>query len=191
MEAAHYLQGALGSLAEREDDVGLWTWLSLYYFDHVCPPAPDGTRSPGRDYRHLLEPRYPYAHRHLIAGSVLVHRLHGDDARLLLATRLRTENRFHHELASRQAFLTNRALMGAANLLYLNRRTRRPKRGSGMSAKVPGTLLRFVAVIQQLDVNYDLYSMTPEGIVDLLPDEFRRWKPRARKRKARRKPHAG
>jgi len=37
-------------------------------------------------------------------------------------------------------------------------------------------LRRFVDVLQQLDVNYDLYSMSAEAIVGLLPDEFDKWR---------------
>ncbi|MFO7599969.1 MAG: hypothetical protein R6X27_09205 [Candidatus Desulfacyla sp.] len=40
----------------------------------------------------------------------------------------------------------------------------------------PGTLYRFIDVVQQLDLTYDLYSMTGEQILQLLPNEFDRWR---------------
>jgi hypothetical protein len=44
----------------------------------------------------------------------------------------------------------------------------------------PGTLLRFIDVVQQLDLNFDLYSMNAEALIGLLPSEFDAWKPKKR-----------
>ena len=44
-----------------------------------------------------------------------------------------------------------------------------------MNDNAPGSLYRFVGVIQQLDVTYDLYSMSGTEIVSLLPAEFHHW----------------
>ncbi len=180
LEAARYLCQVFEGCSDLEEDVGLWSWLSLFYFDQVCPARPDGSRSPGRDYRHILEPGYLYGHRHLLGGPFLVYRLHGEEALLLLCTRVHVENHFHHQLASRQVLISNREIVRAASLLYLHPRRRRPKRGAQAGNQVPGTLLRFVDVLQQLDLNYDLYSMSAEKILDLLPPEFDAWKPKRR-----------
>lgn len=176
LEAARYLNKVFDGLSGMEEDIGLWSWLSLFFFDQVCPARPDGTRSPDRDYRHILEPGYRYGHRHLLGGAFMVYRLHGEQAMLLLCTKVHVENYFHHQLASRQVFISNPAIIEAANLLYLDPRTKKPKRGAQNSKRAPGTLLRFVDVLQQLDVNYDLYSMSPEAIIGLLPAEFDKWK---------------
>ncbi len=180
MEAASYLSHVFDGVSSIEDDVGLWTWLSLFYFDQVCPAGPDRTRSPGRDYRHILEPGYLYGHRHLLGGPCLVYRLHGEQAELLLCTKVHQENMFHHELASRQSLISNPAILQAARLLYLDPRTGRPKRGAQDPKRAPGTLRRFVDVLLQFDVNYDLYSMSAEALVGLLPDEFDEWRKKKR-----------
>jgi len=59
--------------------------------------------------------------------------------------------------------------------LYFDRKTAKPKRGSLMKNS-PGTLYRFIDVVQQLHLTYDLYSMTGEEVLDLLPSEFDRWR---------------
>src|SRR5437870_2944382 len=48
-EAAGYLQVQLAGLDRQEIDhnLGLWSWISLFYFDQVCPARSDGGRSPG------------------------------------------------------------------------------------------------------------------------------------------------
>ena len=37
-------------------DAGLWTWLTLLFFDSVCPVA-HGKRSVKNDYHYIFEPR--------------------------------------------------------------------------------------------------------------------------------------
>ncbi len=62
---ARYLDQTLEALPERSDklanDVHFWSWMSLFYFDQVCPANDKGRRRPGRDYRHIPEPGYPHA----------------------------------------------------------------------------------------------------------------------------------
>ncbi|MFH1977184.1 MAG: hypothetical protein ABIJ52_16800 [Pseudomonadota bacterium] len=48
-----------------------------------------------------------------------------------------------------------------------------------MKKKTPGTLFRFIDVIQPLDLTYDLYSMSGKDIIGLLPPEFDKWKGKA------------
>jgi hypothetical protein len=181
LELAQYLAPVLDTMTSDglENDVHLWSWLSLFYFDQVCPLEENGLRKPGRDYRHILEPGYPNGHRHLLAGAHLVYSVHGlGDAlsRLLLWTPLHLESKFHHELASRQTLITNRGILEAADRMYFNAAESRPVKGALIKTIAPGTLLRFIDVIQQLDLTYDLYSLSGAEIIALLPPEFGRWK---------------
>ncbi|MGD8256111.1 MAG: hypothetical protein PVG70_00855 [Desulfobacterales bacterium] len=177
---ARYLEDILSGIETDgiETDVHLWSWLSLFYFDQVCPAAENGIRRPGRDYRHILEPGYPYGHNHLIFGAFLVHSVYGlgnELCRLLLYTSPNIESGYHHQLAQRQSIVTNRGIMAAAATLYFDYKKNKPKFGAIPKNK-PGTLYRFIDVIQQLDLNYDLYSMSRDEILDLLPQEFNKWK---------------
>jgi hypothetical protein len=182
LDLAHYLDQTLEGLSERPDqlmnDVHLWSWMSFFYFDQVCPANDKGRRKPGRDYRHIPEPGYPHGHRHLILGAYLVYTIYGwgrELSRLALHTALSVESHFHHEIATRQSFITNRGIMEALHILYYNEPGQKPKRGPIMNKNAPGSLYRFVGVIQQLDVTYDLYSMSGAEIVSLLPSEFCHW----------------
>jgi hypothetical protein len=183
LELARYLDQTLEELPERPDklmnDVHLWSWMSLFYFDQVCPSNDKGKRKPGRDYRHISEPGYRSGHRHLISGGYLVYTVYGwgeELSKLALHTPLSIESTFHHEIATRQSFITNRGIMEALHILYYNYLENKPKRGPIMNKNAPGSLYRFVNVIQQLDVTYDLYSMSGPEIVSLLPAEFNPWK---------------
>jgi hypothetical protein len=181
LQLAQYLADVLDGAEPDglEDDVGLWSWLSLIYFDQVCPVEEDGRRKPGRDYRHILEPGYPNGHRHLLAGAWLVYSVYGLGdklSRLLLWTPVYLESKFHHELAGRQTLITNKGILEAADKMYFKESDGKPKKGALMKKNAPGTLQRFIDVIQQLDLTYDLYSMNGEEILALLPPEFDKWK---------------
>jgi hypothetical protein len=181
LDAARYFDSALEGIDADElaSGVGLWSWLSLFYFDQVCPELTSGRRRPGGDYRHILRPDYRYGHRHLLAGAYLVYSVFGLGealTQLLLCSPMDKENNFCKELAGRQNFITNRGILAAAHQLYYHPQTQRPKRGALSKKKAPGALPRFIHVIQQLDINYDLYSMTGPEIVRLLPPEFDAWK---------------
>jgi hypothetical protein len=179
---ARYLDQKLEELPERPDrianDVQLWSWMSLFYLDQVCPVNDTGRRKPGRDYRHVPEPGYPYGHRHLLVGAYLVYTVYGwgeELSKLALYTPLAVESAFHHQIATRQSFITNRGIMEALHILYYDDAHNKPKRGPIMNMNTPGSLYRFINVVQQLDVTYDLYSMSGPEIVSLLPSEFAHW----------------
>jgi len=160
------------------NDVGLWSWLSLYYFDQVCPPGRAGARHPGREYRHIPEPGFRYGRRHLLSGAYLVYTIYGLGDRLaeyLLYTALPIESDLFNEIVSRQNLVTNPVVVEAAGRLYFDPVSRKPRRGV-FQGTTAGNIRRFIMVIQQLDLNYDLYSMTCDELLGLLPPEFDPWK---------------
>jgi len=93
-----------------------------------------------------------------------------------LSDALNKSSKYYEELSSRQGLITNRGVIEAANLLYFDTKQRKPKRGAAVTSKKPGTIMRFIDVIQQFDLTHDLYSMTGEEVLALLPSEFDEWK---------------
>ncbi len=183
LQAAEYLTAVLDGLGREEVDhsPGLWNWLSLFYFEELCPEV-GGTRKVGKEYRYVLTPvsdpeHFRHYYRHLLAGAYTIHNLHAsrDVGRILLCGAVEKFDDFNEQLASRQEFVTNSGLMGAVDVLYFDETKSKPKRGAASNKRKPGTLRRFVDVIQQLDLTYDLYSMTAKELVDILPGEFTRW----------------
>lgn len=174
---ARHLNERLGMLGHElaDQDAGLWAWLALVYFDQLCPPSEDGSRRPGQSYRHIREFRHRY--RHLLFGPYQIYRRHGDLTALLLAGPLRSESSVYHEIVSRHDLIANKGVLQAALMLYFDPRRRRPKPGAQGSHRQPGTVRRFVRVLQQLDVTYDIYGLSGEQILGLLPQEFDIWRP--------------
>lgn len=174
---AQHLSERLAALPpdEVEDNAGLWSWLALFYFDQVCPRQPDGTRKPGRDYRHIPDFGFLYRHRHLLYGPFAVYRRHRGYAILVLSGPLHFESALYQEITSRQDMLASRGVIEALNALYLDRSRGLPKRGAQRTTLAAGTVRRFVRVLQQLDLTYDIYGMSGAAIVELLPEEFDVW----------------
>jgi hypothetical protein len=115
LQLGEYLNEALEPLQadEIERNRGLWTWLSLWLFDVVCPKRADGTRRPGRDYRHIPDFGYRHRHRHLLLGPYEVYRRHGARTVALLTGPPHSESRLYHEIAGRQARLATPATYGS------------------------------------------------------------------------------
>ncbi len=60
--------------------------------------------------------------------------------------------------------------------LYWDDNDSRPKRGAAPNKKTPGTLRRFGDMIKQFSLTYDLSAIKADGLLDLLPAEFDKWK---------------
>ncbi|HNZ35800.1 MAG TPA: hypothetical protein PKJ59_11375 [Syntrophales bacterium] len=186
LAVAAYLNDVLRLMphSQIERQMGLWSWLSLFYFDDVCPPNKYGRRAPGPHYRYILDLDFRRFNRHLLLGPYNAYKLHGENAALLLYGPIHQTNRFFIELTSRQALFTNRGVIDAATLLYYDPRTGRAKRGAGTTVRKPGALGRFVDVIQQLDLTHDLFSMKGPDVVALLPEEFAPWRKKAKEQRS-------
>lgn len=160
-------------------DAGFWTWLTAALFDQVCPADGHGRRKPGEVARFIpMFTNHRLQYRHLLYGSMLVYRLYRDEpqaADILLATPLDQLNHFYYQLASRREMLGNRAVMSLANQLYFDRDRRRGKRGA-VTRGQPGSVFRYVKVLNQLDRILDLGSVPDEVLERHLPREFDRFR---------------
>lgn len=174
-----YLNDRLAPLDAEEVDVdaGLWAWLALYFLDAVAPARADGVRRPGQDYRHVPSFDFRTAHRHLLYGPYQVYRRHGDTAALLLSGPPHRESGIYHEIAGRRDLIANRGVLEAASLLYYDPARRAPRPGAQGSLTDAGSVRRFVRVLQQLDMTYDIYGLSGEQLLELLPPEFDAWRP--------------
>jgi hypothetical protein len=155
-------------------NTGMWSWLAVVFFNQICPDCSAGGVK--QDYRYILERDYRHRHRHLIAGPVRLYLAHGaHGARLLLSHPVHVLGEFTEQLASRQYIAANSGLMQAAAVLYWDERTKTQKKGAAPNERRPGTLRRFIDVVEQFDTTYDTYAMTGDQVVSLLPAEFNSW----------------
>jgi hypothetical protein len=177
MAAAEYLTPRVAQLPGFADDIGLWSWLALFYFDQLSPLDAAGQRRPREDYHYIPEHGGWRNDRHLLAAPCKLLLVHGVNARLLLHPAVHQHGAFIYNLGFRRDLISNRGLIEAIDMLYWDVKRNAPKRGATNASRA-GSLQRLIDVVQQLDFNYDLQGMRAEQILDLLPREFESWRPR-------------
>ena len=175
-DAAEYLRSLLEPLHahQAENDAGLWTWLTLFYFDEVCPPE-DGQREVKNDYCYIFEPKNPrhyYRHRLYIAWRIIMSEPTYN--KLFLNVPLPQLDKVTEEVFKRLFLTRIPCVFEVLQRLYWDKKNGRARRGivSPQKVKAGNLYHRFPIRIQQLERTYDLVSLTADQLIDLLGDEF-------------------
>jgi hypothetical protein len=159
---------------------GLWTWLALFYLDHLASPAENGCRKFHRPEYYVLTPRSPYTryYKHFVRIAWLTCSIHGEFAKLLLIqSRSGKTNDYRELLTGSQDRVENRTIVETAYRLYFDTDSGKPKaRASGQSGA--GTIHRFSDVLRQFDRTFDLLSCSVGQLLTMLPKEFDSFKPK-------------
>ena len=181
-EAGQYLARQLEPIAAvgSSNNPYMWSWLAMYYLEAVTRQDIDRARRI-REYpeeAYLIDlvnrdSRDRSHHRLLIAYDVWTR--HGEDAWLLLDEPVSSMSQFTLRLVQAPEVFRSRGVVRLAHLLYADKGTGRLRNGArGMSnATAPqGSLPRLLAVLNHLSLTYDVYGMTAEDLLRLLPPEF-------------------
>lgn len=180
LEAGRFLNELLehSGIALPERDRGLWAWLTLFYFDEVCPADGNGNRDPQDEARLMpLLDNHQRFYRHLLLGPYLIVRAHRDNSEraiAMLCNPLWKPGEIVEQLASRKELVTNRGVVELATRLYYDPEKKSFKRGAGSSVK--GAARRLAALLNQLDLTFYLYGMSADELGALLPKEFDRFR---------------
>ncbi len=158
-------------LANRKS---LWSWLAAYWFKSICPPQEDGYRKVRETASYVCSLDWRDYHRHLVGATWYAYSRHGQYSRLFLHSPPNQHNDFMEQLASKQSIISGRSIMEVADRLYWDNVKKQPKTNASNRTKL-GNVRRFVAVIWQLEMTYDVYSMSADKILALLPAEFQQW----------------
>jgi hypothetical protein len=163
----------------------VWAWLSLYFHESTMPKE-GGSWKIKASARHLVE-RIPgrhqdQSHRHLVKAAVINVARFNANARVLM-------DQAHGQSKIEEQVMSRRTETGLANSLgfiqVLNKLYWDEARGivrRGAKGDGPGSIMRLIAVVSQLDVNYDIPSLTAAEYLNLLPQaEFGRFLEKASK----------
>lgn len=176
-EFLHYLDTQLG-LDQNDclNDLGLWGWITAYYFELLCPSDTHGQKKVGQIARYIPQLNWNSYYRHLIVFPMkLLKDISEPTCRLFLMVTPNKQADILEVLASRREIITCKPIVEAAYILYWdNVRVRLKPRVNNRD--IGGNPRRFVSLIQQLKLNYDFDSLTSNEILELLPDEFNVWK---------------
>lgn len=173
-QCLHGLFSAAG-IPGLDRDRGVWTWLTLFYFDELCPADGNGKRKPGEEARlipNMAESRRYY--RHLLLGPYSLFRFYHKQPELLRVF-LMNEMTVGTSEAYR-SFIENVELLASvsavtvANHLYFDPVKQKLRRGAG--AKDSGSVRRLTEYLNQLTLTCDLQATTSEALIKALPREF-------------------
>jgi len=179
MEMANYLHECFNDAGiERKNVIGvgtegLWTWLAYVWFKQIT----DQGKKVLRTERYLCSSNWNRYYVHLIAGAYYLFSsaLGGHESRLFLCSPPYTLNDFNDHMACYQYIVGYPNIVDVAHCLYWDNGSNSPKKGAE-SIRNPGNIRRFSKVISQLELTYDVYSMEPNRILQLLPSEFDNWR---------------
>lgn len=184
-EAGAYLHERLSDLSVDvlRQDVGLWGWLTLYFFDAVCPPDGNGRRK--------LKDLPNYFSRALGGANGLIKHLlylpwrmvqqHGENVDFILGAKVPSDSKMAREWGTRlyDALLPAKVQLGRE--MYWDAQNRTIRRGatSTRTRTRPGrkgNVRRFHEIFNQLELTYDLSALDADGLAGLLPvAEYGRW----------------
>jgi len=160
---------------ELVENTGMWSWLALFWFDRICPKDDSGSRRVREIARYACSSEWRNYYRHLIAASWDIYFMHQELSRLFLWSKLHIHNDFMEQMASRQDIITNKALIETVDRLYWDTKMKRPKINA-TNRKIAGNIRRLLSLVYQLELTYDLRTMSTDDIIKLLPSEFDSWK---------------
>jgi len=175
VEAARYLNAVLNKLRPEDiaTDAGLWTWLTLFFFDSVCPIMNE-KRLVKNDYYYIFEPRNSrHFYRHLLFVSWQILRLAPLHNRLFMKTRVSSLDGVTTEVMKRLYLTRIPCIFEVLDRLYWDETRKRPR--SGLTGNKPngGDLRHRLPVrISQLEKTFDLTSLNANQLLELLGDEF-------------------
>ena len=156
------------------DHAGLWSWLGMYYFGNTVRIRDDEVRLSPIDERFVVNDRdsssFRQRYRHYLWSSWRLFDAHGESVAYFLDQEI-TAFPAIMQRALGSVFIFN-SVGVIQTMLRLYTANGRVKRGFRDGF---GGLAKFVLVLGQLERTYDVYGMSPDALIRILPEEFRRW----------------
>ena len=176
-DAAVYLHDRLGRIPKEAliNDDGLWSWLSLFYFDVICPTSA-GQRKVRNDYTYIFESKsMRHFYRHLLFISWRILDVAPKHNRLLLDSSISVLDKFSSEVMKRLYLTRIPCFFEVLDRIYWEPELGRSRKGVVDAVRVTAGDLshRLPLRIRQLEKTYDLQSLTADALIELLGDEFR------------------
>jgi len=178
-DAGEYLSGRTRAARTTygADDRGLWTWLSAWHWDAVCPVREGGRRKVLNPYHYVLG--YGHAQnskQHLLRAAIFIYEAWPTN-KLLLDSPACSLTRIVQDVTTRLFLARLRGMGELLDMLYRDPVTGKQKPGAVdfRAARAGNLSNRLPARIRQLEVTHDLTNLTAEQLLNLLGEEFRQW----------------
>ncbi len=162
---------------DPETDRGLWTWLAVAWFEYLSKPQGRGGGNWPRE-RWILSLSYSRYYKHLLAGPWIVYRKYSENpdfCKVLLLPEITSPG---HDISEhflcKYELVNSPGFVALASALYMRADGKGYKRGVQGNGR--GSIKRLRLYTGQLELTYDLMSLSLEQILKLLPEEFDRFK---------------
>ncbi len=171
-EVGEYLSPRLRSIRPLvSDHAGLWSWLGIYFFaDTVLVEDGIHKLSPVDETFVFADSNDRHAYRHYLRGAWRLYEAHGESVAFLLDQDLTSFGDIAERVFGSVRIFNSAGVIQL--ILRLFTRGSQQKRGFG---RRPGGLRHLIRVLDQLERTYDVYGMSPDALIRILPEEFRRW----------------
>jgi len=171
------IDGCLGTnmdLQEVNEDKGLWAWFSLLYYEQLRKGTP-GSWKAAAMARFIPSGSSADYFRVQIYMAYAIVKMHGKEASaVFLFSDANNWSEVQEQFLCVQSIISSTPLISSATELYYDYKLNKAKIGTG--GQGPGSPRRFIKVYWQLYGTYDLKSMNSGQILDLLPNEFDKFK---------------
>ena len=177
-DAAEYLADRLAPIRHRiADDAGFWSWLGMYYFTETAPRDKSGTiiLSPLDEtfVVHRGEPRsYQRRYRHYLWSAWRLHQAHGESAAYLLDQSWTSWPDIAERAFGSPRIFNSVGVVSLILALYTDGKSQKRQ-----ISRTRGGLRHLIRVLAQLERTYDVYGMSTDALLNILPPDFDRWKP--------------
>ncbi len=176
-DAAILLVELLGDITVPiADDYGLWSWLGMFFL----PEMPPGPRTSDDAYVFLgdestteLRRAYQRRYRHMLRGAYLLFRQHDESAAFLLDRPISSFGTLEDRLFSDFRAFNSKGVVHLAIRLY-TREKDTLKRGYS-DDRTPGSVRHLLRILNQMERVYDVYGMSSEALMRILPEDFSVW----------------
>jgi len=183
-EMGKHVLVALGSNWEAHiNDAGLMPWLSLAFHTSTMLNS-KGQLFIGTASRHVLAldigwKNYSHCRRHLVRSAVFFIGHYGEKGRVFLAKHPCEASKLEEQVPARikKGLAYCHSLAEAIYQLYWDEGRETYRRGSRGEGR--GGIVRLIKILEQLDVTFDIQTITGEQLIALLPKlEFEHFMPK-------------
>lgn len=174
-EIGEYLAPRLAPVRTRiADRTSFWSWLGIFHFEDTVRIVDGAARLSPLDETFVIDQldgqNLRGMHRHCLRAAWQLYEVHGDDAAFLLDQHPTSRGDIADRILQSQRVFNSAGVVPLVLGLYTeDGRVRRGFQGR------PGGLRHLLRVLDQLERTYDVYRMTPEALVRILPPEFAPW----------------
>lgn len=174
-EIGEYLSPKLDPIARKIGDrASFWSWLGMFYFNGAVRVENGAAHLSLLDETFVIDRNDPDAlrgmHRHYLRSAWLLFRTHGEDAAFLLDQAPAARGAVADRVLQSQRIFNATGLVSLVLRLY----TRQGRQRRGCLNR-PGGLRHLLRVLDQLERTHDVYHMSPDALISILPPEFDPW----------------